>query len=343
MDYPRRSSGGAWNGIIIAQRSGDVNRKMEIKFPYNLLTRKRNCDILSTKLKMTRHPIGGVLIVGKLLTAHEKPFALEVHEALKRIRKEKKLSQQEFAERVGVSKKTVVNWEGNRNKPDLDTITRICNIMDSSPAELLGLQAPYGLESPEEVSLLSSFRLLSRISRRMVQRIVETMVEEEEQDKADKLKGNFRLFLVHPGKAAAGAGEELFDQEPSYCFLKKNDVNEEADGIIQVKGHSMEPDYPDGRSLYYKKAEDGKPGDDVLVNTGNGYVVKRLDDKKQLYSVNPDLPYTPAYQDMIMKIEGIILGLVPSTDRPNKEEREVLETIMEDEVKEFCISNGIPE
>ena len=45
----------------------------------------------------------------------------------------------------------------------------------------------------------------------------------------------------------------------------------------------MEPDYPDGRSLYYRKAEDGKPGDDVLVNTGNGYVVKRLDDKKQLY------------------------------------------------------------
>ena len=105
----------------------------------------------------------------------------------------------------------------------------------------------------------------------------------------------------------------------------------------------MEPDYPDGRSLYYKKAEDGKPGDDVLVNTGNGYVVKRLDDKKKLYSVNPDLPYTPAYQDMIMKIEGIILGLVPSTDRPNKEEREMLETIMEDEVKEFCFSNGIPD
>lgn len=60
--------------------------------------------------------------------------------------------------------------------------------------------------------------------------------------------------------------------------------------------------------------------------------------------MNPDIPpYTPAYQDMIMRIEGIILGLVPSTDRPNKEEREILETIMEDEVKEFCISNRIPD
>lgn len=279
--------------------------------------------------------------MGKTLKAHEKPFALEIGDTLKQARKQKKLSQQEFAERLGVAKRTVVNWETNRNKPDLDTISVICEIMDISPAELLGLQSSYDPASSEETSLIYSYRRLSIGNRRILKRIAETMAEEEEREQEEKLKEDFGLFLVHPGKAAAGAGEEMFDQEPSYCFLRKNDVNEEADGIIRVKGHSMEPDYPDGRSLYYKKAETAKPGDDVLVNTGNGYVVKRLDDKHQLYSVNPALPYTLAYEDMYMKIEGIILGLVPSTDRPNKQERDILETLMEDEVRAFRLSNGI--
>jgi len=279
--------------------------------------------------------------MGKILTSHEKTFALEIGDTLKQVRKQKKLSQQEFAERLGVAKKTVLNWETNRNKPDLDTISKICEIMDVSPAELLGLQSTYNAASSEEASLIRSFRQLSIRSQRILRRIAETMAEEEERDQEEKLKEDFGLFLVHPGKAAAGAGEEVFDQEPSYCFLRKNDVNEEADGIIRVKGHSMEPDYPDGRSLYYKKAETAKPGDDVLVNTGNGYVVKRLDDKHQLYSVNPDLPYTVAYEDMYMKIEGIILGLVPSTDRPNKQERDILETLMEEEIRAFRIDNGI--
>ena len=278
-----------------------------------------------------------------ILTHPKKSTPLDIGEILKFNRKEKKISQQELAERLGVSKKTIINWESNRNKPDLDTIPLICDIIGISPAELLGIPTSYDPNASDELALISSFRKLSHSSQRMLLRVVEIMADEEERDRDEKLMEDFDLFLVHPGKAAAGAGEEVFDQEPSYCFLRKNDVNEEADGIIRVKGHSMEPDYPDGRSLYYKKAETAKPGDDVLVSTGNGYVVKRLDDKYQLYSVNPDLPYALAYEDMYMKIEGIILGLVPSTDRPNREELDLLETLMEDQVREFRIKNGILE
>ena len=281
--------------------------------------------------------------MGKVLTPQEKFGSIEIGEVLRRIRKEKKISLQEFAERLGVSRKTVQNWESNRNKPDLDTVTLICDILDVSKAELLGIPTSHDFTVSDEAALVSSFRRLSHSGRRMLLRIAETMVVEEEKERNEKLTNEFGLFLVHPGKAAAGLGEEVFDQEPTYCFLRKNDVNEEADGIIRVKGHSMEPDYPDGRDLYYKKAETAKPGDDVLVNTGNGYVVKRLDDKHQLYSVNPDLPYKVAYEDMYMKIEGIILGLVPSTDRPRREEQGLLDSLMENEVREFCHRNGIME
>ncbi len=277
----------------------------------------------------------------KILTPQNKLGSLDIGEVLKRTRKERKISQQELAERLGVSKKTIVNWESDRNKPDLDTIPLICGVIGISPAELLGIPTTYDSTAPEEAALIASFRKLSASSRRMLLRVAQTAADEEDRERAAKLAEDFGLFLVHPGKAAAGAGEELFDPEPSYCFLKKNDMNEKADGIIRVKGHSMEPDYPNGCSLYYKKAETAKPGDDVLVSTGDGYVVKRLNNKNQLYSVNPALPYTVAYEDMYMKIEGVILGQVASADRPTKDEREALEVVMEEKVREFRINNGI--
>lgn len=42
----------------------------------------------------------------------------------------KKLTQEQFAEKVGVSKSTVQKWEKGTSKPSIDKIEPICNVLE---------------------------------------------------------------------------------------------------------------------------------------------------------------------------------------------------------------------
>ena len=99
----------------------------------------------------------------------------------------------------------------------------------------------------------------------------------------------------------------------------------------------MEPVYFDGDDVYYKEASAASPGEDVIVDTDDGAVIKRVDDDYTLYSVNPDPRYAyPAKNDHnTLVIRGIVLGTVHSSDRANKEDRGVLEDLFVDEIREF--------
>ena len=56
---------------------------------------------------------------------------------IKEKRKEKKLTQLELASRLGVSEKTVSNWENGRNMPDLSLFNPLCEELDISINELM--------------------------------------------------------------------------------------------------------------------------------------------------------------------------------------------------------------
>ena len=44
------------------------------------------------------------------------------------LRKKKNLSQEELAEKLGVSRQSVSKWESNNTYPETDKIVQICNI-----------------------------------------------------------------------------------------------------------------------------------------------------------------------------------------------------------------------
>lgn len=55
---------------------------------------------------------------------------MKIAEKLINLRKNKKLNQTEFAEKIGVTQKTVSFWEQNKNIPDDDNLVTICNIFN---------------------------------------------------------------------------------------------------------------------------------------------------------------------------------------------------------------------
>lgn len=56
---------------------------------------------------------------------------------LKKLRKEKNITQEQLAERMGVSRRTVSRWETGSNMPDLDILIELSDYYDVELRDLL--------------------------------------------------------------------------------------------------------------------------------------------------------------------------------------------------------------
>lgn len=63
---------------------------------------------------------------------------------LKKLRKEKKLTQTELASKLNISQKSYSNWESGKAEPTLDNIIKLANILDTTTDELLGRKVSFG-------------------------------------------------------------------------------------------------------------------------------------------------------------------------------------------------------
>ena len=66
------------------------------------------------------------------------PVVVYVGQKLKAIRTRRLLTQEELAERAGVSAATVVNVERNNQEPHFRTIRKLAEALNVDPTELLG-------------------------------------------------------------------------------------------------------------------------------------------------------------------------------------------------------------
>ena len=56
---------------------------------------------------------------------------------LPKLRKENNLSQEQLADRLGVSRQAVSKWESGSSYPDMDKMIQICNILNCTLEDLL--------------------------------------------------------------------------------------------------------------------------------------------------------------------------------------------------------------
>ena len=258
---------------------------------------------------------------------------------LKKYRSKYKITQNDFAEMINVTRNTVINWEADKSKPDYSYLPEICAILGIKLHELFGMEPENGL-NPIEDRVVNNLRQLTSSSQRVVDKMIYTLLCEELEAKDRTMKKTFGLFLVRPGMAAAGVGDYVPDAPPEYTFLRKNTLNERADGIVKVDGDSMEPVYHSGDYVYYENAVSASPGEDVIVDTDDGAVIKRIAKDNTLYSVNPDIPYPKKNEQNTLVIRGRVLGTVHSSDMASDEEKNALEDLFVDEIREFNRKNG---
>lgn len=61
----------------------------------------------------------------------------EVANSIKKLRQEKKMSQEQLAEQLYVTRQAVSNWENGKTQPDVDTIARLADIFDVSVERMI--------------------------------------------------------------------------------------------------------------------------------------------------------------------------------------------------------------
>ena len=69
---------------------------------------------------------------------------------IKDIRKEKGLTQEQLAEKLGVSQKSVSRWETGKTMPDYSLLPVICEVLEINVAELLGAERISGDSVPKK-------------------------------------------------------------------------------------------------------------------------------------------------------------------------------------------------
>ena len=195
--------------------------------------------------------------------------------------------------------------------------------------------------SEREWELLSSYRQISPLSRRIVERTLDAIVEEEKSEHDRVLAEDVRLIDFISTAATAGDGYEYSDiPVEDYRFVYNNARNIRANGMIRVKGDSMLPVYHDGDLVYVQYTNQAEPGEDVLCSSVAGMHIKRLGEDG-VYSLNKDLPFTLTSPDDHVRIIGKVLGIVSSSDQPDPEDCDTLEEIRREEIREYTIRHGL--
>jgi transcriptional regulator with XRE-family HTH domain len=66
------------------------------------------------------------------------PVVVYIGEKLKEVRTRRLLTQDELAEKAGVSQSTIANIERNNAEPQFRTIRKLAKALDIDPTELIG-------------------------------------------------------------------------------------------------------------------------------------------------------------------------------------------------------------
>lgn len=283
---------------------------------------KSNITSISSKLKihMTDQPT---------MTENDWSFG----GVIKEYRNKAGLSQNSLAEMMNTSRNTIINWETDKSRPDIDNIRELCLLLGIPLFELFNIPSTEQ-PSTKEKTMLSQFRKLSAVSQRIITRMVNSMYEEETDARDEYLRSSYRILPLEATAVAAGTGCDFNDLPAEPIFIKNNPYSELADAIIRVSGASMEPLYHDGDFLYVVYTQEHTDGDDVICTTADGAVVKRAIDDK-LISLNTKYPFGEKHEDDHVRILGRVIGIVSQNDIAVGEDQSNLEILQSKELREF--------
>lgn len=82
---------------------------------------------------------------------------MTLSENIKNLRKRAVMTQEQLADKLGVTRQTVSKWENNMSVPDADILSEMADVFDVSVSELLGCGADNG-STKDYAKILASLK-----------------------------------------------------------------------------------------------------------------------------------------------------------------------------------------
>lgn len=172
-------------------------------------------------------------------------------EQLRRRREELGLTRAELADRLGVTRSAVGNYETGVSAPKEDILLRLFDALQVDPNYLYrdNFRAEPFSCSGEEQRLLEKLRKLPLTGRQTVHTLVNALGVWQEELEGYRLAPAPREIPLYSSPAAAGFAAPVFGED--YELLRvTGDVPVGAELAVRIQGDSMEPWIADGSIVY---------------------------------------------------------------------------------------------
>lgn len=118
-----------------------------------------------------------------------------MNERIKKLRKTLDLTQQEFADKIGMKRNTVANYETDRNEPSNSVITLICKTFNVSEAWLRTGEGEMFVQQSADDELAQVFAAIAASDDELIKRIIRAywLLDDKEKAAVKKLIDGFTL------------------------------------------------------------------------------------------------------------------------------------------------------
>ena len=217
-------------------------------------------------------------------------------EKLKARRKERKMTQKDIADQLGISYQAYSAWERGVKEPSKEKVQRLEQI----------LRVPEGYFT--EIEIVRLYNTLSNKGKNQVVEYARDMVQKEKTQQVIPILEKLYEYHVYE-KMSAGIGASVYDDSNYDTVYFNKELAH--DFASWVSGDSMEPKYQDGSVALIRETGFDYDGAVYAVVCNNQTYIKRVyreDEGLRLVSINP------RYDDILIsynedpRVVGVIVG-----------------------------------
>lgn len=212
-------------------------------------------------------------------------------ENLKAARESAGMTQQQVADRLGITKSTYCGYETGKRKPDVFKLKEIAKVLNVSGSFLIGVEdlqqgrtqhAAFEAKkapslSDEAMEIAQGYETLDHWGKVAVRELLDTekqRVEDEKQFRLDTpMDADPKVINLYAEPAAAGIATPTAGVDFEPYTLKPGDPQDAA-YAVHIRGNSMSPAFPDG-SMVFINHDAIRNGDIGIFCVNGGTVCKQ--------------------------------------------------------------------
>lgn len=230
---------------------------------------------------------------------------MSIADNIKKYRKLRGYTQRDLAKLLNVKPTTISAWEVGRNKPLMDKVEQLSEILNVKKSDIIG-------EDDMDADILPIYNQLDASRQHKVYTYAQTQLDEQ-----NNINDENTTYITAGRSTAAGLpidgdSEDALQQQ---LVVSRDEIPRGADEVITIAGDSMEPDLPKGSKqfVHHQPVPDYDGQIVVVTIRDEGVTCKKLyreNGKIKLVSINEK------YDPMIYPADEIkVIGKVIKNSR----------------------------